>query len=339
MPLISVVIPIFNTERYLEACLLSIMDQTFSDFEVICVDDLSTDRSREIVEDMVRMDPRIRLMCLDENRGIGGARNAGLAEVKSAYVAFFDSDDYIDPDMFQLLYAGTEEETFDVVICGHRTVDNQGHVLDQHVPQKRKIVDAHKMKDRLLLANPSPWNKLWRKSLFLDNKITFPTGVHWEDLATIPRLLLKARSINFIDRICYNYVDRSGSESSVASDGHIMDFLRAFDVLKDFLLAEGIYAEEKHNLDKLVTINYGWYAGRQMAKKTANAAKMRQYAKYCVLLASSYINLDDRFRGMDSAELIQQISAIGALPSPQPLGWLARLRNFASTFAFPRKPA
>jgi hypothetical protein len=117
-----------------------------------------------------------------------------------------------------------------------------------------------------------------------------------------------------------------------------MDFLRAFDVLKDFLLAEGIYAEEKHNLDKLVTINYGWYAARQMAKKSANAEKMRQYAKYCVLLASGYITLDDRFRGMDSVELVQQISAIGALPSSQPLGRLARLRKFLSALGVPGKP-
>ena len=339
MPQISVVIPIFNTERYLEACLLSIMDQNFSDFEVICVDDLSTDRSREIVEDLMRTDPRIRLIRMPENRGIGGARNAGVAELKSTYVTFFDSDDYADVDMLQLLHGGTEDGTFDAVICGYRTVDDEGRVLAQFMPEKRAIVRAHEVKDRLLLANPSPWNKLWRKSLFLDNEILFPTRVHWEDLATIPRLLLKAKSINFIDRICYNYVNRSGSESMVASDGHVMDFLRAFDVLKDFLMAEGIYAEERHNLDKLVKINFGWYADRMLGKKTANAAVVRQYAKYCALLAGAYIDFDDRFHDMDTVELIHQITNTAVRPGPQPNGALARLRNFLSALGHAGKPA
>jgi glycosyltransferase involved in cell wall biosynthesis len=340
MPLISVVIPIYNTEPYLEACLLSIIDQRFSDFEVICVDDLSKDRSREIVQDLMRGDPRIRLFNMQEKRGIGGVRNAGLAEARANYVAFFDSDDYLDIDMLQLLHDGTEQETFDVVICGHRTVDGEGRVLEQHAPQKRRITKARELKDRLLLANPSPWNKLWRTSLFSENGITFPTRMHHDDLATIPRLILKARSINFIDRICYNYVNRAGSESSVGSDGHVMDFFRAFDLLKDFLVAEGIYPEEKHNLEKLVRINFGWYADRLLAKRNISAEGVKQYAKFCALMAGGYISFDDRFREMDTVELIEQISTIGVRPElHSSSGAFARFRSFLSRLGHARDPA
>jgi len=337
MPKISVVVPVFNTERYLEACLSSLMDQTFSDFEVICVDDLSTDRSREIIEDLKRADPRLRLVRMPENRGIGGARNAGLAEARSDYVSFFDSDDYFDTDMLQLLYAGTEGGTIDMVICGHRTVDEAGRVLEQYMPEKRKITNAHELKGRLLLGRTSPWNKLWRTRLFHDNGILFPANVHWEDLATVPRLTLKARSINFIDRICYNYVNRSGSESGVASDGHVMDFLRAFDVLKDFLVAEGIYAEEKDNLEQFVRILFGWYADRMLAKKTASAQQLRQYARYCAILAGGYINLDDRFHDMDAAALVQEIASVGTKADRRQAGWFARLWSIVSAPGQSRK--
>lgn len=337
MSRVSIVIPIFNMERYLETCLLSVMDQSFSDFEVICVDDLSKDRSREIVQDLIRMDPRIRLICMQENRGMGEVRNVGLAEARSNYVAFFDSDDYLDIDMLQLLHAGTEEETFDIVICGYRTVDDEGRVLEQYEPRKRKIIDAHEVKDRLLLANPSVWNKLWRRSLFLDNGILFPTRVltsYHDDLATTPRLIMKAKSINFIDRICYNYLNRPGSDSSVVTDGHLMDFFRIFDLLKDFLVTEGIYVEEKHNLERLVRINFGWYA-----KRSASAEGVRQYAKFCALMAGGYISFDDRLHDMDTAELIQQIPTIGTRPALQSAGAIARFRNFVSRLGGARDPA
>jgi glycosyltransferase involved in cell wall biosynthesis len=337
MPQISVVIPIFNTERYLEGCLLSVLDQSFSDFEVICVDDLSPDRSREIVEHLMRADPRIRLICLQENRGLGGARNAGLAAAKSNYVAFVDSDDYVDTDMLQLLHTGTENEAFDVVICGYRTVDQEGRVLAQYSPEKKRITNTREVKDRLLLGNPGAWNKLWRKSLFFDNKILFPPKVAWEDLATTPKLMLKAKSINFIDRVCYNYVNRPGSLSNVASDKHIFDYVRAFDGLKDFLIAEGIYAGERHNLETLVRFHFSWYADRLLTKKNEDAAGVREYAKYCALLAGGYIDFDDRFRDMDTAELVKQISTLGVRPEPQAANAITRLRNFAFKLMQPRK--
>ena len=337
MPQVSVIIPIFNTERYLETCLLSVLDQSFSDFEVICVDDLSPDRSREIVEHLMRGDPRIQLISLEENRGLGGARNAGLAKAKSNYVAFVDSDDYVDTDMLQRMHVATEDETFDVVVCGYRTVDQAGRVLAQHIPERRKISNTREVKDRLLLGNPSAWNKLWRKSLFLDNKILFPPKVAWEDLGTIPKLMLKAKSINFIDSICYSYVNRPGSLSNVASDKHIFDYVRAFDSLKDFLVAEGIYAEEKHNLETLVRFHFSWYAERLLAKKNEDAALARQYAKYCALVAGAYIVSDDRFRDLDTEQLIHHIANTAARSVSVPSGPFGGLRNFISGLGYPWK--
>jgi glycosyltransferase involved in cell wall biosynthesis len=121
-PKISVIIPVYNTEQFLRECLDSVLNQTFTDFEVICINDASTDRSLEILREYAAKDKRIRILYHGKNIGMAAARNTGLDAATGEYIAFCDSDDYIHPDMFKIMYTEIRRNNCELVICQTRQV-------------------------------------------------------------------------------------------------------------------------------------------------------------------------------------------------------------------------
>lgn len=307
MPAISIIVPVYNTSAYLERCLLSIVDQSFKDFDVICIDDCSTDNSAKMVAAAAKKDRRIKLLRHDRNRGAGGARNTGIKASSSGYIAFIDSDDYVDNDLLRDAYGATENGKFDVVGFGYRSIDGEGKFVSRAVPKRRKIPDASTLKGKLLITEPHPTNKLWRRSLFVDHDIWFPEKAYWEDFATVPRLIFKAKSIAMIDKALYSYYDRQDSTVNSLTDRHIMDFFRTLDTIKDFLIAEKVYADEKHDFDEIIKIVLGWYAGRIAASKAMAPEDSARYIRYLALLAGSYISADDDLRGNAPAQNVDLI--------------------------------
>ena len=231
MPKISVIVPIYNTAQYLEKCLLSIMRQSFQDIEILCIDDCSPDDSVTIVERLAAIDKRIHLLRHKENLGLGGARNTGIMTAKGAYLASVDSDDYVHPDMLTKLWEATKNQTVDVVVYGYAHVDNYGNLLNK-VTYHDKAVP----KLGMFSLNPSFCNKLWRKNLYIDNSIFFPNHVFYEDLATTPRVVHFAKKIEFISDVLYYYCERKESIVRTYSEKHIIDYLKVFDILYDFLI-------------------------------------------------------------------------------------------------------
>lgn len=245
---ISVIVPFFKSEKFIDACLQSIRAQTFSDIEIICVDDCSPDNCVDIVLRHQQEDPRIVLLRHAENLGLGGARNTGIRAARADYIASVDSDDTIRPNMFELLWHAAESGTYDIVSCGFDRVDEDGNFISSQAPEARILRNDDNNLNIFSHFNPAFWNKIWRKSLFTENEIWFPNHVYYQDSATTPRILAKAKRIRIIQDRLYNYLVRPGSATTTFSPKHLTDYFKVYDVLLDFLEKEGLTKRYKDEL-------------------------------------------------------------------------------------------
>jgi len=211
--LISVIVPVYNCEKYLKRCLDSLMAQTLREMEFILIDDGSTDRSGEILREYQKRDSRFSVIC-QENRGICGSRNSGLLAVRGVYVGFVDADDYVEPEMFQILLERISATQSDVAICDYAITYPQYEMRDVLKLTDGSVDAASLGQDLFYLRyfgkNPELWNKLYRRSLIEENKIRFEVG-YGEDL------LFQLRLMPYVGRLCtvqatlYHYIQRKSS--------------------------------------------------------------------------------------------------------------------------------
>lgn len=209
LPKVSVIVPVYNVENYLAKCLDSILAQKFTDFELIVVNDGSTDNSLEIALEYQGKDNRI--FVLDKNNGgLSDARNFGLDIAKGEYIAFIDSDDTIEPNMLSEMYEEAEENQSDIVFCALNKVNERGNInafLSQGDFETKRIVLE---KDFSIFGEFSCFacNKLFKSSLFDENRFT---KMHFEDIELIPKLVLMSKKISILNKAFYNYLEREGS--------------------------------------------------------------------------------------------------------------------------------
>lgn len=203
MPKVSVIVPVYNVEKYLERCINSILNQTYTDFELLLADDGSTDRSSEICDSFAEKDSRVKVFHLP-NGGQGAARNKMLEKASGEYVLFVDSDDYISRDLLDSTVPTAEEKNYDLIIFSFKVIDESGNEL---------AWKDYGVEDGLLLASPEVWNKLIRKSVIDKNfgSNFFPSGIMYEDLIAIKKLFLYVKSYTYLDKAYYYYLIRNGS--------------------------------------------------------------------------------------------------------------------------------
>jgi len=206
----------------------------FKNHLIICVDDASPDCSSEIVQKHLDEDKRVSLIKHETNKGLGGARNTGIKSAKGEYIVCVDSDDTIKKNMLEYLYYSSDDSFYDVVCCGFDEVNSQGDKLHTNSFNNASYKDTQNI-DVFSIVNTSFCNKLWRRSLLVENKIYFPENLYFEDVATTPRVLLNASSIKIIDKSLYNYYKREGTITSTFSDKHISDLFEAYKILSSYL--------------------------------------------------------------------------------------------------------
>lgn len=212
MSKVSVIIPVYNVEKYLPKCIASVQSQTETDIEIILVDDGSTDSCGTICDAYATEDARIRVIH-QENSGLGAARNHGLSVSQSSYVMFIDSDDYIESELIEKALATADKYGADIVVYGYQKVSEDGTPLytcgcDAEFSQDRAYTLSEK--PEFILSTPSACNKLFKKTLFQD--ILFPDRAWYEDLRTIPKLYPSAEKIYCIpDYFPYKYLLRNNS--------------------------------------------------------------------------------------------------------------------------------
>lgn len=207
---LSVVIPIYNVEEYLPACLDSVLDPACGDYEIVAVNDGSTDRSGAIAADYAARWPgRIRVVATP-NGGLGHARNTGLEAARGDYLLFLDSDDRLAPGALREMLSCLDG-SFDVGIFDFAAVDGQGRELAYTRGAARAGDFTLADYPQLLCEAPNAVNKLWRRSLFTESGVRFPERLWFEDLATVPRLYLHAERFRNLARPWYLYLRRGGS--------------------------------------------------------------------------------------------------------------------------------
>ena len=206
-PLLTVVIPVYNVEKYLNRCLKSILVQEWKNYDIILVDDGSTDRSPQICDDYVKAYDFISVIH-KENGGLSEARNTGLSQAKGEYVYFPDSDDWLEPDTFIALAEALESQKFDIISFNREFVKGEEDVIvsdsveTQVFDGKDAFVQMLKHSYITGFAN----DKVYRKSLFADHNIQFPIGKYYEDLGTNYKLFLSAKRVYATNQKYYHYL-------------------------------------------------------------------------------------------------------------------------------------
>ena len=208
-PVISVIIPIYNTAPWLRRCLDSVVNQTYQNLEIILVDDGSTDGSGAICDEYAARDGRVRVIHKG-NGGVSSARNAGLAAAGGEWIGWVDSDDWIEPDMYVYLLAAAQDRGADIAVCSR--YEHYRESCRMRGWAQERLLDTEGALE-LLLKNDDMqnylWDKLWRRSLF--EGISFPEGHTYEDLAVMYRLFERAQRIVCLPEGKYHYNERPGS--------------------------------------------------------------------------------------------------------------------------------
>ena len=216
-PLISVIIPVYNKEKYLDKCLESIINQTYKNLEILLIDDGSTDGSAKICDSYAEKDARITSIHR-ENSGPGAVRNYGISICRGDYVSFVDSDDWIELDMYELMYNAMTENGADLAVCGRNMVfEDDGAVVTGFTFDSVRCFERSDAVKRFLTyggIDASPCDKLIKKELFSAADIKFPSGYICEDVPVVFGLVSAAERTVHVGKPCYNYLQRRGSYSN-----------------------------------------------------------------------------------------------------------------------------
>lgn len=229
---LSVIVPVYNTERYLRKCLDSILAQTFTDYEIIIVNDASPDQSQVIIDEYMQVHSCIT--CIKKpNGGISDARNAGLKIAGGEYISFIDSDDYIREDMFEKMIKKAESEDFDLVCCDMDYIfeDGKTKTVSSHIESDLRDFEA--IKESMTRIYPAPWNKIYHRRLF-DHGVRFTKGVWYEDMEFIYRLYPYIKSIGTIKEPFNQYVQHPGA-ITYTYDERLFDYIKNWQhILSDY---------------------------------------------------------------------------------------------------------
>ncbi len=230
----SIITPVFNTESYLEQCLESILNQTYKNFEIICINDASTDNSLSILKDYAKNDSRIKIINNPKNYGAAISRNNGLKQIQGQYVVFVDSDDYIDKDLLSLCNKKIGKET-ELIIFGAKTFNEKtkrtknGQYSSKKFPktfQKHNIFNYHTVS----------YNKIYKSEFLINNDIKFNLTKTGEDQIVFIKSMLLAKNIEIIKKDLYTYRknrENALTNSKIKNDiSPIENFYAVFDFLK-----------------------------------------------------------------------------------------------------------
>lgn len=241
-PLLSIIVPVYNVEKYLIPCLESINNQTFQNMEIICVEDASTDNSREVLKEYVAKNPRFKIILKEKNEGLSQARNSGISQSRAPYIAFVDSDDTIHPKMYEKMMAAMIQSNVDVVVCGVN-VNYEDECLfmkpgdDRYFYLKEsglREINGTTLRD----CNVVAWNKIFRKSLIDTYSLTFPVGMHFEDNAFFWKYFTHAKNVFYLKTKLYKYFRRLNSITGniiIQNDIKHLDRIRILEDIQNHL--------------------------------------------------------------------------------------------------------
>ena len=249
--LISIIIPVFNCEKYLEKCLNSIIGQNFENFEVICVDDGSTDSSLDILHTFENKFDNLTVL-KQKNSGAAAARNLGIKHSKGKYILFVDSDDFIEKDTLKMLYENSVSNDSDIVLFNSDEFDEKGHVRDRiYFPVDLKkdynnYTFNYKNNKRIVFnIFLVCWSKFYKKSFLINNNITFHNKKIFNDVQIHVETMIFAEKISYLPEILYHYrkENKTSLQSSTGKTNTSIILFNIFEELYEFLRENNVYSE------------------------------------------------------------------------------------------------
>lgn len=259
MSKVSVIIPVFNVEDYLAECLDSIINQTFRDMEIICIDDASTDHSFDILEEYAVKDTRIVILQNEQNMGQSFSRNRGLEKASGDYIAFVDSDDYIERNM--LAFTMDRIECVDMVCFDYRKQDELWHGNDEHLfDVKDGVYKAWEFFMTTVNGNSiifSPWSKLYKRDFLIKNNLKFVDGIWYEDVVFHFLCMMKADTVYCIADKLYTYRVRGNSTMTQKKQGrNARDYFWIICYVTQYYLEHSFDVELEKAIEKYIQTVY-----------------------------------------------------------------------------------
>lgn len=255
-PKVSVVVPVYGVEKYLQKCIDSLVNQTFKDIEIILVDDGSKDGSDRICDKNCLQFPNLIKVIHQSNSGQGEARNTGIRVARGKYLMFVDGDDYVRSDAVEIAYKTIVRMNTDMVAFGAHLINDSGRIIKSFADgtvfnQKVNIWEDKK----ILLSSPSVWNKIYKTSLFSACDIWFPSRVWYEDMRTTLKVFAAIESVVFIDDYLYFYVQHNDSITHNINVERNKEILDAVDDILRYYMNRGIFEEFYDELEYIVILN------------------------------------------------------------------------------------
>jgi len=256
IPAVSIIVPVFNVEPYLKECLESVINQTFKDIEIICVDNKSEDNSLQILKEYSKKDSRIIIIENDKNYRQGYARNNGIDAAKGDYVFILDSDDYLKLDCLEKMYNKAVKDETDVTICCWAAFDNNTKIVNTkskysnygRIPKELddKVFTWRDLKNVIFYVSSVAWDKLYKRSFLIEKDIKFPVGTEFEDNIFAKNALFNASKISILrERLLFYRTKRKGSLMGKKNE-LFFDHIYICDYIEENLKKRNLFEEVKY---------------------------------------------------------------------------------------------
>ena len=269
MKKVSVIVPVYNTEKYLRRCLDSLVNQTLKDIEIIVIEDASPDNANEILKEYEKKyKDKVKVFHNKTNKGIGYNRNFGIKKASGKYVLFVDSDDWVDEATCEKMYEKASKDDLDLVICKfHKMLEKDDDLVEIEPDFKIPYFENTNLKNNpnlLLDINLAPWNKLYKKDLLED--IRFPENLKYEDAIVVVKAMARSKKIGMIDEKLNYYLVRSKSETT-SMDKRVFDILIITKQIIEELKSHDYYNDIKKYVEAMTIRNLFRYTIQQKYQK------------------------------------------------------------------------
>lgn len=245
--ILSVIVPVYNVEKYLKKCLDSVLNQEIDNYEVIVVNDGSQDNSQSIIDQYVNQNPSIIKSLIKQNGGLSSARNYGVKHANGEYICFIDSDDYVEKNHYKKMLELAIKDDADLVVTDFEYVweNNPSKKLYKHGIETENI-DYRKA---MFLSPLFSWNKMYRKKLFDDLECKYPEGLWYEDIPVTLRYTAHSKKISYLKGLGFHYLQRESSIMGTNYSDKMNDIFIIYQLLYDTFKNEGLFNEYKEEME------------------------------------------------------------------------------------------
>ena len=237
-PKVSIIIPVYNCEKYIEQTIYSLLKQTFKQTEIICINDGSKDNTLKILEELSKENKIIKIINKKNNEGVWKARIDGIKNAQGEYISFVDADDFVENKFIEKMYDNIEKNNSDIAICGFKRIEGKTKkVLSQEMKYKSdKIIEKNNNFEEIISVNTALWNKIYKASILKNIKELEEPPRILEDMMFLAFIYLKVKKITFVDDYLYDYIVREGSAMNILKSEEIKSIQNAMiEVKKEYL--------------------------------------------------------------------------------------------------------